>query len=598
MSPSAPPARLAAAIALLAIALALLLAHAAAPALDARLLDAQFAVNRHWFPQAAKQDVLVVGIDDAFVDSVEEPLALSHRYLAQFLGAASEAGASVIALDIVLPEKRFDSLVSTLNPDVDFHRTLLAALMQAQKNSKLVVAKVWDYERHRFIELQTDYAAVLSMQTGVNGIASALVCGDADRRVRRYAGACQPDGSAATLSAEVAAAMGRRQAWSGLINFQIGEPFDYVPIQRVLQLAQAGDKAALRRLFEGRAVLLGSVQADIDMLDLPLPRARWLKDSHVVPGVLVHAQSVRSMLNQGLIAALPQQLNWALAGLAWLFWLRAAATRKLLLLLMLTATTLAASTVLLHQGSWLAPGAALLTGWTMALGSIAWQGWLHFRDKQRLARSFSGSVSPAVLKQILDGGIDAGKGGAKVPVCVLISDIRGFTTLSEHLPAEQVVALLNRYFARMTVIVHCHGGTVDKFIGDGMMAFFGAPNPLASPERAAFDASCEMLVQLDALNAELAAEGKPALAIGIGLHAGPAVIGHIGSADRHEYTAIGDTVNIAARLEGLSKGLAHPLVCSAEVAAKLGYPAELTALGEQALKGRAALTVYGFAPAA
>jgi adenylate cyclase len=581
--------------------LALLVAVAVAPFIDAKLLDGQFAINRHWFPQTVAQDVLVVGIDDAFADSVEEPLALSHRYLAEFLLSASEAGATVIGLDIVLPQKRYDTLVSTSNPDMDFHRILLAAVMQARQRSKLVVAKIWDHDRRHYVELQTDFAAVLSTQEQVQGAASALVCTDADGRVRRYPGAesqCQPDGTAATLSSEMAAAMGKRQGWSGLINFQIGAPFQYLPIQEVLRLARAGERAKLRALFQGKAVLLGSVQADIDLLALPAPLAAWLPDTHRVPGVLVHAQSVRSMLNQGLIAPVNMPLQWALALSFGLFWRNGAFLRKFALLLGLSILLLVASNVLLRQGVWLAPAAMLLIGWTCALGRTSWQSWVHFRDKQRLSRTFSGYVSPGVLKQILDGGIDAHKSGNKLQVCVMFTDIRGFTTLSEHLPAEQVVALLNRYFARMTAVVHQHGGTVDKFIGDGMMAFFGAPNPLASPERAALAASADMLEQLAELNRELLAEGTAALDIGIGLHAGPAVIGHIGSADRHEYTAIGDTVNIAARLEGLCKSLGYPVICSVAVAERLEFPAELKALGAQALKGRADLAVYGWAPGA
>jgi adenylate cyclase len=570
----------------------LLLAAAAvawlAPPLDARLLDAQFAFNREHYPQALAQDVVVVGIDDAFVDSVAEPLALSHSYLASFLDSASGAGAAVIAVDLALPDKRFDTLVSTSNPGIDLHRTLLAGLMQAGQRSTLVVAKVWDHQRRHYFEPHIDYAAVL----GPQGMASALVCADDDLRVRRYP-ACQPDGTTVTLASAVAAALGRQQQWTGLINYQLGPPIRYIPLQDVLAMARAGDRAGLAKRFAGKAVLLGSVQADIDMKETPVALAAWLPGSSRVPGVLVHAQAVRSMLNQGLVATLTPAVSGALVLGMLVFWWRAAIRSKLLLLCLVSALVIVASNVLLRQGLWIAPAAMLLAAWSMALGRSAWQAWQHFRDKQRLGRTFSGYVSPEVLKQILAGAIDARNAGSKLPVCVLFSDIRGFTTLSEHMPAEQVVELLNRYFTRMTAVVHRHGGTVDKFIGDGMMAFFGAPNRLAAPEQAALDAAREMLGELRALNAELQAEGQAALGIGIGLHAGPAVIGHIGSAERHEYTAIGDTVNIAARLESLCKELGYPIVCSEAVARSLGYPAALAALGERPLKGRAALAVYG-----
>ena len=249
---------------------------------------------------------------------------------------------------------------------------------------------------------------------------------------------------------------------------------------------------------------------------------------------------------------------------------------------------------LLLAGIWLPPGAALLTGVAACTGRTALDGWRNLREKRRLTRTFGGYVSPLVMRDIIAGGPAAVGDGRTLEVCVLFSDIRDFTTLSEHMPAEQVVALLNRYFSRMTHVVHRHEGTVDKFIGDGLMAFFGAPNHVPSPTANAFAAARDMLDSLAQLNAELATEGRAPLAIGIGLHLGEAVIGHIGSAERHSYTAIGDTVNTASRLESLSKDLGYPVICSQAVAGALGSSAGLVPLGPQALKGRSALPVHGW----
>ena len=558
----------------------------AGPALDARLLDAGFAFNRAWFSAPIEHDVVVVGIDDAFVDGIGEPLALSHRYLANFVQRASQAGARVVALDLLLPEKRYDQLSEAGEPGADFHRSLLAGLIGARQHSVIVAAKVWDHERRRFQAPHLDFSAVL----GDDALASALVCWDADGRVRAYPGAgCQPPGAGATLSSAAAAAMGAQGKWSGLIDYQRGPAFDYVPLQQVLAM----DDAALRRLVGGRAVLLGSVQADVDLIGVPVPLARWLPREHRVPGVLVHAQALRSMLNDGLIQPVGKPLIMAGMLLACAFWLRPSVRAKLLLLALATGLLLAAAAVLLRDQVWIAPGALLIAAWASALGRGAWQGWQYYRDRQRLGRTFGGYVSPEVLRQILAGAIDAREAGRTLQVCVMFTDIRGFTTLSERLPAQQVVELLNRYFARMTAAVHRHGGTVDKFIGDGMMAFFGAPNLLPDPARHAFDAARAMLAELAALNAELANEGRQALVIGIGIHIGPAVIGHIGSPERHEYTAIGDTVNIAARLESLCGKLRYPIICSGDAAALLVHAAPLEPLGTHELKGHTPLAVFG-----
>jgi adenylate cyclase len=165
---------------------------------------------------------------------------------------------------------------------------------------------------------------------------------------------------------------------------------------------------------------------------------------------------------------------------------------------------------------------------------------------------FSRLLSPNLVDQLVSGKLEVAKGGRKMPVTVLFADIRGFTPLTERTPANEVVDILNEYFERMVEIIFRHEGTLDKFIGDEIMAVWGAP--VAQPDHAvqAVLTAWEMQKDLDALNAERAAKGLFSIKVGVGLCSGEVIAGYMGSTKKMEYTVIGDTVNVAARLCSLA----------------------------------------------
>lgn len=175
--------------------------------------------------------------------------------------------------------------------------------------------------------------------------------------------------------------------------------------------------------------------------------------------------------------------------------------------------------------------------------------------REEVARAnYSRFMPEYVVKQLLESPNSFRLGGVNQQVTVLFADIRGFTALSEKEKPEKVVNLLNRYFSVMTEIIFEFGGTLDKYIGDGLMAIFGAPTAGEEDALNAVKAAVTMQKRLDQLNKELSVEGYGNISVGIGLHTGEATIGYIGSDKRSEYTAIGDTVNLASRLESNAVG--------------------------------------------
>jgi adenylate cyclase len=216
-------------------------------------------------------------------------------------------------------------------------------------------------------------------------------------------------------------------------------------------------------------------------------------------------------------------------------------------------------------------------------GTVAKNFTQEQREKRRLSRFFS----PAVVAEIVRHKDDAKLAAGRRRMTVLFSDIRGFTSMSEKMEPEEVVAFLREYLTVMTEAVFTHGGTVDKYIGDAIMALYNVPFEAPDHARRAVRTALDFQERLQPLAERFAAKYGGTLACGVGIHTGDAVVGTIGSEQRLEYTAIGDTINLGSRLEGLTKDFSVPIIMSEATAAEVAGQFSSRDLGEVTVKGKA-----------
>ncbi len=361
-------------------------------------------------------------------------------------------------------------------------------------------------------------------------------------------------------------------------------PYATAPYHRVFAKVMAGQPLDE---FHGKWVIIGASASGLHDL-----RASPMAAIH--PAVHLLGTAIDNLKNGESLKILPTSvtlpLSILLALLVWQFSARANSfdrqlKQQMLLFLMFGALggfclwTAIINDLLPNLGR---PLAAL---WLHQSGIIAYSGFLENRRARHITAMFQRFLDPNVVRQLVQQSHSEHLIHAReCEITVLFSDIRGFTTLSEQLPATEVVTLLNRYFSMQTEVIFKHGGTLDKFIGDAIMAFWGAP--LSHPNHAskAYQCAVEMIETLKQFKQHL----PPHLQnfdIGIGLHTGTAVVGFVGSEQRLDYTAIGDTVNLASRIEGLTKNLGRLLI-SEDVFQRLHNPANLVSVGEHKVKGR------------
>jgi adenylate cyclase len=337
--------------------------------------------------------------------------------------------------------------------------------------------------------------------------------------------------------------------------------------------------------FKGKIVVVGTAAPGLQDLRLtPL--------GSTYPGVQILATAIDNLDRGDWLREVPRSAMMPFA-LTLIVLVAAALARNVsanrlgTALLVVTVVTVAVGALALANGTFVPVFGPLAFGWAFYLVGSALAYFEERSQRLRTSGMFKRFLDPRVVTDLIERGeIDHRSSAESREVTVLFSDIRGFTTLSEQSSAEDVVALLNGYFSKQVEVIFRHGGTLDKFIGDAIMAFWGAPVASANHAEQAVAAAIDMSAALEELRGQLGALGAE-LDIGIGIHSGRAVVGFIGSNDRLDYTVIGDTVNLSSRIEGLTKGIARVLVSEATRDA-VGDAFDWRDCGSHKVKGREA----------
>ncbi len=561
-------------------------------------IDLLFWLRHHLVPLPHRSDeptTVIVTIDEETYRREpfsDVPSAVWTREIAGVLNALVEADAKVVGFDTIYP-------TSVNRVAAGFDRDFLLALRKAAQQDKIVLGEA----QHQEFPVHPFPAQIFAVG-GERNIRSLNLFRDSDDVIRRiplmFAREADGGGSTAepSLALELASravgapptalpdgrlALGGRPISGSedntmLVNFTGGDAIPTYSLADLQACAAQGNAAFFREHFAGKVVLVGAV---LDLEDRQLTSQRFVTEPEhpssgarciyppmnelfrgdlvrdVIPGVYVHAAAIDNLLRGEALRTLPPLADWAIVP---------ALALVAALLTMLLAPSIAGLVLAAGGASWviaatvafrldvvlplLAPLLAVALTFAVLLG---YRVTVTDRDKRLLRASFGLYLAPSLIDRMLDSDRLPELGGERRVVTIFFSDLAGFTSLSERLAPSQLVAVTNEYLTAMTDIIEAEGGYIDKYVGDAIVAIFGAPLDDADHALHAVRAALACRARLADMNAASAAADGHLLTARIGLCTGEAVVGNVGSRRRFNYTVIGDTVNLAARLEGVNK---------------------------------------------
>jgi adenylate cyclase len=522
--------------------------------------------------QKPPSNVVVVAIDDKTFEEMDVRWPFRRKYHAQVIRNLTRAGAKVIAYDVQFTEP---------DPDHPKDDDELIEAVRAQPRAVLATTEVDASGKTRIFggALGLRYSRAIPSNSNYEN--------DSDGRIRHVAFRIQ--------KLETFPLAAARAYQGGHLD---------VPKGNSAWIDYKGDTPSLRRIsfsdvyngkfrddqVRGKVVVVGATVPSLQDL-----HPTSTTGSGLMPGPEIQASAIVTALEDFPITDAPKWLDvLLLIGLGVLTPLLALRLRiipSLLIGVLALAGFLVAAQVLFNRhGLILTVVYPAVAGILALLATALIHGVTVAFEREHARDAFARFVPEAVVDEVLRSADGVRLGGVQAEGTVMFSDLRGFTSFAETLEPKVVIDSLNRYLTAMSEAILDHGGTLVAYMGDGIMAVFGAPLQQDDHADRALAAAREMLDRLQGFNAWLREEGlHDGFKMGIGLNSGPVMSGHVGSERRLEYTALGDTTNTAARLEGMTKGTPHQLYVADSTRSRLSTPPDdLVEVGEFEVRGRTA----------
>ncbi len=546
------------------------------------------------------KDITLVTYTDDTLIQLEKRSPLDRRMLAQALRVIDSMNPRAIGIDILFdqPQAEDEELIATL---------------RAMRTPTYLGYVTTESNENQIQHNQQEFLNAFMARAGTDKVKPASVRMDADVQdgvVRRWSQA--PPGLPPVLSRAMAPDRTGMEEYVGPVEYRLpandGEPvFSEIPIDTFRDLAELPPEvlgeatAMLRSQFEGRYILIGGNILDVDQKETPMTR----QFGQTMIGLEVHAHILRQLLDNHAPGGLSPFMLWVAAALVVL---AGAATGMLelrglfLVLALLVQLALIAFLPFLLEsqdvGTLNLPAAGWGAGWLLAFIGIGIAARAVGAEQRKFAHSALGKYLPVdVANEIMRDPDRLTLTGEKTEIYALFTDLEGFTKLSHAITPERLSGLLNTYLDTMSDIVLDHGGTIDKFVGDAVVAFWGAPIARDDDGERAARAAVALYEAGEAFRRAAGDDVPPIGRTRVGLHKGEAVVGNFGGEKRIQYTALGDGMNTAARLESANKALATTALVSREARDASGLDI-FRPMGRIVLSGRATpIEVWEPAPA-